>query len=161
VQTTDGRIVGSRTNPRPSYIGDDARSPWEPLKVGYFIGYALWNYLTTPFLLTFPGVQTHEIEPWEEDGQTWRRLHVTFPDTIATHTAEQVFYFGTDGMLRRHDYSVDVNGGAPVAHHTGQYRTFDGLAFPTHRRVYRRNPDGTPDRSLVAITIDIHDITIT
>jgi hypothetical protein len=27
------------------------------------------------------------------------------------------------------------------------------------RRVYRRNPGSTPDRSLPAITLDIHDIT--
>jgi hypothetical protein len=39
------------------------------------------------------------------------------------------------------------------------YKTFDGLAFPTRRRVYRRNRDGTPDRILAAITIDIDDIT--
>jgi hypothetical protein len=30
------------------------------------------------------------------------------------------------------------------------------LATPA---VYRRNPDGTPDRSLTPITPDIHDIT--
>jgi hypothetical protein len=30
----------------------------------------MWNYLTTPFLLTYPGVQTREISPWQEDGQT-------------------------------------------------------------------------------------------
>jgi len=35
----------------------------------------------------------------------------------------------------------------------------DGLAFPTRRRVYRRNRDSTPDRSVTAITLDIHDIT--
>jgi hypothetical protein len=34
-----------------------------------------------------------------------------------------------------------------------------GLAFPTRRRVYRRNRDGTPDRILAAITLDIDDIT--
>jgi hypothetical protein len=39
------------------------------------------------------------------------------------------------------------------------YKTFDGLAFPTRRRVYRRNRDGTPDRILAAITLDIDDIT--
>ena len=33
--------------------------------------------------------------------------------------------------------------------------------FPTRRRVYRRNPGSTPDRSLAAITLDIHDITAT
>jgi hypothetical protein len=66
------------------------------------------------------------------------------PPAIVTHCAEQVFCFGGDG-------------------HTGATRpsTFDGLAFPTRRRVYRRNRDGTPDRILAAITLDIDDITTT
>ena len=42
---------------------------------------------------------------------------------------------------------------------TAGYKTCDGLAFPTRRRVYRRNRDGTPDRILAAITLDIDDIT--
>jgi len=120
----------------------------------------MWNYLTIPFLLTHPGVRTREIGPWQEDGQSWRRLHVTFPATIATHSLEQVFYFGDDGLLRRLDYTVEVNANAQIAHYTQGYKTFDGLAFPTRRRVYRRNPDGTPDRSRTAITLDIGDITI-
>ena len=38
-------------------------------------------------------------------------------------------------------------------------KTFDGRAVPTRRRVYRRNPDSIPDRSVTAITLDIHDVT--
>ena len=68
-----------RTNLRSSYAGYDLYSPWDALQVGYFLSYGMWNYLTTPFLLTYPGVQAREISPWQEDGQTWRRLHVTFP----------------------------------------------------------------------------------
>ena len=160
VQDADGRTLDGRTNPRLSYAGYDLYSPWDSPQVGYFLSYAMWNYLTTPFLLTYPGVHTREIGPWQEDGQTWRRLHVTFPAAIATHSADQVFYFGADGLLRRLDYTVEVNAGALVAHYADQYKTFDSLAFPTRRRAYRRNPDGTPDRSLAGITVDIHDITI-
>jgi hypothetical protein len=43
--------------------------------------------------------------------------------------------------------------------HNRGYKSFDGLAFPTRRPVYRRNRDGTPDRILAAITLDIDDIT--
>jgi hypothetical protein len=56
------------------------------------------------------------------------------------------------------DYTVEADGGR-AAHYTEGYKTFDELAFPTRRQVYRRNPDGTPDRSLTAITLDIDDIT--
>jgi hypothetical protein len=164
LRAAGGGTVAELADPRPSYVGYDVYSPWTALQVGYFLGYAMWDYLTTPYLFTYPGVQTREIQPWGEDGQTWRRLHVTFPDTITTHTKEQVFYFGDDGLLRRLDYSVDVNAGAPVAHYTRDSKTFDGLVFPTRRLVYPRNPDGTADRSLpgpegAAIAIDIIHVT--
>jgi hypothetical protein len=158
LQTADGQTIDSRTSPRSSYAAHDPHSPWDALQVGYFLCYGMWNYLTTPFLLAYPGVQVREITPWQQDGQTWRRLQATFRASITTHSAEQVFYFGDDGLLRRLDYTVEADGGR-AAHYTAGYKTFDGLAFPTRRRVYRRNPDGTPDRSVTAITLDIHDIT--
>jgi hypothetical protein len=52
-----------------------------------------------------------EIDPWEEDGETWRWLKVIFPDQIASQTRQQVSYFGPDGLMRRHDYTVDVPAG--------------------------------------------------
>ena len=161
LQIADGQAIDSRYQAPLLLRRLRPVSPWDVLQVGYFLSYAMWNYLTIPFLLTYPGVQAREISPWQEDGQTWRRLHATFPASITTHSAEQVFYFGADGLLRRLDYTVEVNAGVPVAHYTAGYMTFDGLAFPTRRRVYRRNPGSTPDRSQAAITLDIHDITAT
>jgi len=70
LQTVDGQIIDSRTSPRSSYAGNNLFSPWDALQVGYFLSYGMWNYLTTPFLLTYPGVQASEISPWQEDGQT-------------------------------------------------------------------------------------------
>jgi hypothetical protein len=84
----------------------------------------------------------------------------TFPAGITTHGVEQFFYFCADGLLRRLDYTPEVDATDQVAHCTEGYQTFDGLVFPTRRRVYRRNPDGTPDRSLTAITLDIHNISV-
>ena len=72
VQTADGQTIASRTSPRSSYAGRDLDSPWDALQVGYFLIYGMWNYLTTPFLLTYPAVKAREISPWQEDGQTWR-----------------------------------------------------------------------------------------
>src|SRR5262245_11197587 len=63
LQTAGGQTVDSRTDPRASYTGYDLYSPWDALQVGYFLGYAMWNYLTTPYLFTYPGVHAHEIEP--------------------------------------------------------------------------------------------------
>ncbi len=35
-------------------------SRWDALQAGYFLSYAMWNYLTTPFLLTYPGSRARE-----------------------------------------------------------------------------------------------------
>src|SRR5437899_1521702 len=43
-----------RLHPRASFAGFDTTTRWDAVQVAYFISYALWNYLTEPFLLTYP-----------------------------------------------------------------------------------------------------------
>ena len=161
IKGTDGHIIESHSNIHRSFDERDPSTPWTAVQTFFFSSYAMWTYLTSPFLFTYPGVEAHEIDPWQEDGQTWRRLRVTFPDTIVTHSKEQTFYYDADGMQRRTDYNVDINGSVAVAHYTSDSKTFDGFVFPTHRLVYYRRPDNTGDRSVAAaITIDIQDITV-
>lgn len=151
-------VVEERTDPRTSFEGYDANSTWDVLQTGYFISYALWNHLTEPFLLSYPGVEAHEIESWEENGETWRRLQVTFPDEVVTHNPVQVFYFDDAGMQRRLDYAPEINGGAAIAHYTDDPRTFDGIVAPTRHRIRPRRQDGTTDMSVEDITIDIREV---
>jgi hypothetical protein len=158
VYTNDGIAVERRDDPRASFAGYEVTTPWDALQVGYFISYACWNYLTAPFLFTYPGVETRELKPWQEDRETWRRLRVTFPRSIATHSTEQVFYYDADFMQRRMDYAVEVNGDVLVAQYQYEPKTFQGLVLPTRRRVHRRSPDGTADLSQTSITIDVTDI---
>jgi hypothetical protein len=99
--------LDTRTDPRSCFAGHSADSKWDKLYAGYFVNYALWVYLPTPFLYTYPGFETSEIEPWHEDRERWRVLQVTFPDWRAAHTCTQYSYFGEDGLLRRHLYTVD------------------------------------------------------
>jgi hypothetical protein len=162
IHTTDGEIVEERTDPRASYPADfdPQTTPWDAIQIAYFASAATWNYLTAPFVFTYAGVEAREIEPWDEDGQPWRRLAVTFPKTNANHNADQVFYYDADFMLRRMDYSPDVTGNPPVAHYTHDPKTFDGFVFPTRRRVHRHDADGIADQSFAAITLDIESITV-
>jgi hypothetical protein len=119
VETTDdGKIVESRDNPRAAFEGHGRETQWDNLHPIYFSGYAMWTYLTSPFPLKLPNVRTEEIEPWEGQGDVWRRLKATFPPEIATHSTEQVFYFDKTGLLRRQDYNAtrtDVLSGLPSA----------------------------------------------
>ncbi len=155
IETDDGHVIEERANPRAAFAGHTRQTPWDDLDLIYFISYASWNYLTTPFLLARPDVTVDEGKPWQEDGQMWRSLHVVFPDSIATHTKEQVFYFDDRGLLRRIDYAVEIAGSVPVAHYVDDYRAFDGIMVPTRRRVFLRQPDGHPDRGSLTIAIDV------
>jgi hypothetical protein len=132
-------------------------TPWDPLHRAYFNGYAMWTYLTTPFLMATPGFKVTEISPWREGGELWRGLRARFPDHIASHSKEQDFYFGDDLLLRRHDYHVDVAGGFPAAQYVHNFVEVHGLRFPTKRRAYVRGPDLQPIHDLLMVSIDLRD----
>src|SRR5438874_2453739 len=85
-----------------------------------------WRELKTPSRFALHGDATDEIGPWQENGETWRPLKVTFPAGIATHSAGQTFYFDQQGRLKRHDYAVDISGGTPAAHYVSELEEFSG-----------------------------------
>ena len=161
IETTDGRVVEERLTPRNSFAGHALDTGWDRLHLAYFAGYAMWTYLNTPFVLALDGVATEELGPWRENGERWRRLKATFPESIATHNAVQTFYFGSDGLLRRHDYDADVLGGSPAAHYVHEYRDFSGIKVPTKRRVRVRRPDGTVAPGPLIVTIDLSAVQFT
>jgi hypothetical protein len=158
MQTLGGEVVATLAPARAAFKGMLRNSAWDALHLGYFLGYACWNYFTTPFLFTYPGVLAREIEPWHEAGQDWRRLQVRFPPQIATHNPHQAFYFDAAGRQRRMDYITEVTGSTLVGHYTSRYKSFDGLLVATRRRVFRRNPDNTVNLNLPSITLDLHDV---
>ena len=160
LETTSGAIVETRDDPRSAFAGQTETSPWDRLHVGYFTSYALWTYLNLPFLYTWPRFVAEEIEPWHENGETWRRLKATFPTTVASHNREQVTHFGPDGLMRRHDYTVDVLGGATGANYSTDYRDVDGIMIPMRRRVYAYDAQGQMVPEPVLVTIDIADISL-
>jgi hypothetical protein len=158
IETLDGKPVKSRQNPRAAFDGHTVETPWDDLHLAYFSGYAMWNYLNTPFVFALPGFSTQEIEPWHENGEKRRRLKVVFPDHIATHCAEQIFHVNDDGLICRMDYCAPVAGGAPTAHLMSGYRDFSGIKVATQRRALRRNADGIAIPDPVFVAIDIADI---
>ena len=161
LQTTDGDVIETRTDPRSSFPlpFDWPTTRWDAIQLAYFTSAAAWNYLTEPFGLSYPGVEAHEIDPWDEDGETWRRLAVTFPKSNANHNRDQVFYFDEDFMQRRMDYLPDLTGSL-VAHYTYDPKTFDGFVFPTSRLVHLRDADGTADQSAAGITVHLATVSV-
>ena len=92
VETDAGQVLQSRENPRAAFRDQAFETPWDDLHVAYFNSYALWTYLTIPFLYCNEGFAVEELAPWQEDGEIWRPLRVRFPPNIASHTQEQTSY---------------------------------------------------------------------
>lgn len=156
IKTRAGVIVAERDNPRAAFVGHTLETSWDTLHLAYFNGYALWTHFVVPFILADAGIEVIEIPPIAQNGETLRGLRARFPGNIATHCAEQNFYFGPDGLLCRHDYDIDVLGGARSTHMLSDYVQVRGLHFPTRRRIYMRGEDGRP-RDLVTVSIDLSD----
>lgn len=156
----DGTPIMSRDDPEALFEGQQRETPWDDIHVAYFQGEALWTYLNTPFLYARPGFRTEEISPIEVDGETWRRLKVTFPDSVKSHTREQISCFGPDDLLRRHDYTVDILGGATGLNYAFDYRDVAGIIVPTRRRVYAYEGDYQLVKEPLLVAIDMGAITL-
>ncbi|MET7600594.1 hypothetical protein ABZS84_36855 [Streptomyces sp. NPDC005481] len=158
VEKLDGRVVAEREDPRASFDGHGTLTPWDPLHRAYFNGYALWTYLTAPFLLALPGVDISALATRWEEGELWRGLRAVFPAHMAGHGPVQDFYFGPDDLLRRHDYQVDIAGGLPAAQYVYDFTGTGGLLFPTVRRAYRRTAMSAPVWAELLVAIDLSDV---
>jgi hypothetical protein len=158
-------VVAERSGAREAFfgLGRIRRTAWwDDLDALYFAGYAMWNYLNTPFLLVRDDVEVREGEQWWQEGETWRRLHATFPEGFHTHCREQTFYFDRDGLLRRHDYAPDVISPlAKAVHMCHEHKKFDGFTFPTRRVVTPRSPRNRPLRGPTLVWISLADIRVT
>jgi hypothetical protein len=160
IETENGGLIEARDNPEKSFEGQLRETPWDDIHVAYFVGEALWTYLNTPFLYTHEGFVTEEIPSIEVDGETWRRLKVTFPDHIKSHTRQQISCFGPDGLIRRHDYTVDILGGATGLNYASDYRDVDGIIVPTKRRIYAYEGDYQLVPEPLLVKIDMGEITM-
>jgi len=88
IRTKAGRVVEQRNDPRSSFTPFDLQTTArDPIQIAHFGR----NHFTQPFSVTYPGVGVHEIEPWQEADQTWRRLAVHFPPGNANHNPDQIF----------------------------------------------------------------------
>jgi hypothetical protein len=164
IEDSRGEVVAERRSPRNEFSGLSGLRRnlwWDDLDALYFAGYAMWNYLNLPFLLTSPGFEVTEGDPISRSGETWRRLDVVFPEDVHTHSRRQTFYFDGDGLLRRHDYHPDVVSSlANAAHTSDDHRNFDGLVIPTRRRVVPKGLRGRPLRGPTIVSIELDSIEV-
>lgn len=150
-----GRLIADRDMPRQAFVGHGYDTPWDRLHLAYFNGYAMWTYHALPFVLAEPDHEVSTVAPIVQDGLKLHGLSVRFADGVHSHTREQRFYFGEDGLLARHDYTVDVWAGTAAAHMLSDYVEVDGFRFPTRRRVHPRRSDNSFDADVEIVTIDM------
>lgn len=160
IQRRDGELIDARDEPEGSFGGHQLETPWDDIHLAYFTGEALWTYLNVPFLYSWPGFTTEEITPIEVDGETWRRLTVTFPEHVKSHTREQISSFGPDGLLRRHDFTIDILGGATGMLYATDNRNVDGIIIPTTRRGYAWQGDYQRIPEPLLVAIDMGEVTM-
>ena len=164
IESRDGEVLSSRTDARAAFFGRSGlrrNLRWDALDSVYFAGYAMWNYLTFPYLLTRQGVEVGEGETWTEGGETWRCLHASFPPDIDTHSPRQTFYVDAGGRLRRHDYVPEVIGRwARSAHYCADHVQAGGLVFPTRRWVRLLGPGNRSLPFPTTVSLQLTDVRV-
>jgi len=161
VHITDSghQVLVNRQQPRAAIRGLRRQLYWDALDFTYFGGYATWNYLVTPFLFSSDEFKIDMLEPRSTDPDYPVRLQVEFPPDFPTHCRKQIFYFDRDFLLRRLDYTAEVvSRFARAAHICEDYHEFDGLKFPTKRRVRPLVIGSKPLPRPVIVAIDIHEL---
>lgn len=157
IEKNSGEVVAERVNPRGAFSNHSWDSPWDPLHLAYFNGYAMWTYHAVPFIFADSGFEVSTAGTVVENEQTLHGLTVRFPKHIHSHCPVQTFYFSETGLLRRQDYQVDVAGGSRAIHLLSEYTKVEGLRLPTRRRVFRKSANGTIERDKVLVSIDHSD----
>lgn len=159
IRDTNDSLIQDRHDPRAQFSRFVKQIRWDKLDILYFAGYALWNYLSFPFVLEWPGVTVAELR--HADGSA--RLDVAFDPSVPTHSAAQAFHVDAARRLVRHDYTADpVGRWAKVANFCLAAEHVAGLRFTTRRKVYPRFGSRIvlPFPTLVWIEIDDLDVTM-
>jgi len=158
IETDAGIELEALEQPRATFAGHSLETPWSTLQLAYFVGTAMWTYLTQPFTFALSGFRATELEPRNEAGERWRRLHVVWPSYLATHSTEQTLYVNDERLLARHDYEVEISGGSSAAHYLSDYVEVSGIRVPTRHRIFPRTPDGQSLPEPLIVSIDLSEI---
>ena len=156
IHDAEGRVVAERNDPRSHFGGLVNQVYWDKLDVLTFAGYALWNYLSFPFLLDSPDVALIGADGPSKSGLL--RLDVRFAPGAPTHSATQSFHIDLQRRLVQHDYVAEPIGRwATGANLCLASELVDGLRFYTRRKVFPRfgaRRRAVPFPTLVWIEID-------
>jgi hypothetical protein len=98
IRDGDGTAVEVLDDPRPSFSAHAFGTPWTRLQLAYFVGTAMWTYLTQPFCFTLPGFRVEELPAQREDGKALRRLRVEWPEYLVLRAVRGGRNFWSPGL---------------------------------------------------------------
>jgi hypothetical protein len=61
IRDGDGTALEALDHPRPSFSAHVFDTPWTRPQLAYFVGTAMWTYLTQPFCFALPGFRVKEL----------------------------------------------------------------------------------------------------
>ena len=155
IRDENDTLVWERQDPRAQFGSLAKRLHWDKLDILYFAGYALWNYLSFPFILDLVGVSVTQQPPLND--RSSNRLVATLDPCIPTHSSTQSFHINTKRQLVQHDYTAEVLGSwAHAANCCLASEQVGGFRFYTRRAVYPLMGQQTvlPFPTLVWIKLD-------
>jgi len=82
------------------------------------------------------------------------------PAELEVFSKTQTIYLGDDGLLRRMDYDIEIAGNTSGAHYVHDYIEVAGIKFPTRRRIYPRQADGSSLSEPLVVSIDLVGIEV-
>jgi hypothetical protein len=130
IEQLNGEVLCERLERRPDF---DEEAKWDELQLSYFCCVSIWNCMTVPFLLTYPGVIVEEIPATVGKANSkLHRLRASFPSHIDALGFEQTYHFDEALLLRQVDYHVD--GARVISDYCSAHHEFSGLVIPTLRR---------------------------
>lgn len=163
VWLADGaRVVKERSNPRSSFARPIKLIRWDELDMLYFCGYALWNYLSFPWLLREDGVTVSVTDNAPDIVAGCLTLRADFAADFPTHSRSQCFHIDRGTLLlKRHDYVADPVGRLATAANICQAsEVVKGLRFYTKRLVLPRLGPRLVLPGPKLVKIDITDIEV-
>jgi hypothetical protein len=84
LETYGGEEIEIRNDPRGAFAGHANETSWDQFHAAYFCGYALWTYLTQPFLHSIAGykcpkrIQFRDALPFSGAGVGFCRVFALF-----------------------------------------------------------------------------------
>lgn len=131
-----GEEVESKSDPAARISQLQSEFGWNTLSSAYFLINVVRRSVMAPFLYASAGFMTEEITPWNENGEVWNVLKVTFPEGADVPSRVQYAYYGPDGLLRCLRNRVTLLGGLDLLEYVSSYSDVNGVQIPMSREVF-------------------------